>query len=103
MNPRVRAVKPNPDYTITLVFTNNEVRRFNVKPYLHIGIFQELKDMSVFNSVRPFLGSVQWMGGQDFCPDTLYMDSVPEAGLAEQDLQLGALPEDVRQVADCRR
>jgi hypothetical protein len=103
MNPRVKAVKPNPDYTITLVFTNDEVRRFDVKPYLHIGIFQELKDMSVFNSVRPFLGSVQWMNGQDFCPDTLYMDSVSEAGLAEQDLRPEALPEDVRQVGNRQR
>ncbi len=77
MNPRVVAVKPNPDYTITLTFENGEVRRFDVKPYLNIGIFQELKDMSVFNSVQPFLGSVQWKSGQDFDPDTLYLDSMP--------------------------
>jgi hypothetical protein len=76
-------VKPNRDYTITLVFTNGEVRRFDVKPYLNIGIFQELKNMSVFNSVKPFLGSVQWEHGQDFCPDTLYMDSIPETRVAE--------------------
>jgi len=78
MNPRVKGVKPNPDYTITLFFTNGEVKRFDVKPYLKIGIFQELKDQRVFNSVKPVLGSVQWENGQDFCPDTLYMDSVPE-------------------------
>jgi len=66
-----------------LVFTNGEVKRFDVKPYLNIGIFQELKDRSVFNSVKPFLGSVQWENGQDFCPDTLYMDSVPETRVAE--------------------
>lgn len=83
MNPRVKAVKPNPDYTITLVFTNGEVRCFDVKPYLNIGIFQELKDMSVFNSVKPFLGSVQWQNGQDFCPDTLYLESIPVSNLGE--------------------
>ncbi len=77
MNPRVIAVKANSDYTITLTFTNGEVKRFDVKPYLERGIFQELKDLRVFNSVRPVLGSVQWSGGQDFCPDTLYEDSVP--------------------------
>ena len=76
MNPRVTAVKPNPDYTITLGFTNGDVRRFDVKPYLDKGFFRELKDMSVFNSVRPSLGSVQWENGQDFCPDTLYEDSI---------------------------
>jgi len=77
MNPRVTAVKPNLDYTLTLLFTSGEVRSFDVKPYLDLGIFTELKDITLFNSVRPFLGSVQWRNGQDFCPDTLYLDSVP--------------------------
>ena len=83
MNPRVKEVKPNPDHTITLVFTNGEVRNFDVKPYLDEGIFQELRELSVFNSVRPFLGSVQWKNGQDFCPDTLYVDSMLARGLNE--------------------
>ncbi|MGQ9625524.1 MAG: DUF2442 domain-containing protein [Anaerolineae bacterium] len=77
MNPRVIAVKPNPDYTLTLTFANGEVRRFDVKPYLDKGIFRELRDMSLFNSVIPFLGSIQWRNGQDFCPDTLYLESIP--------------------------
>jgi hypothetical protein len=77
MNPRVTAVKPNPDYTITLLFTNGETRSFDVRPYLDRGIFRELRDLRNFNSVKPFLGSIQWQNGQDFCPDTLYADSVP--------------------------
>ena len=75
MNPRIKSVKPNPDYSLTLIFTNDEVRIFDIKPYLHIGIFKELKDMSLFNSVKPFLGSIQWKNGQDLCPDTLYLES----------------------------
>jgi hypothetical protein len=75
MNPRVREVKPDLDYTLTLTFTNGEVRVFDVKPYLDKGVFRELKETSLFNSVRPFLGSVQWQNGQDFCPDMLYLDS----------------------------
>ena len=76
MNPKVIAVHPNPDYTLTLTFTSGEVRSFDVKPYLGIGIFQELQEKGLFNSVRPFLGSIQWKNGQDFCPDTLFLDSV---------------------------
>ena len=76
MNPRVIAVHPNPDYTLTLTFPSGEIRSFDVKPYLGIGIFHELQDMGLFNSVRPFLGSIQWKNGQDFCPDTLFLDSV---------------------------
>jgi len=73
MNPRIKAVTPNNDYTLT--FTNDEVKVFDVSPYLNIGVFRELKDMSLFNSVKPFLGSIQWRNGQDFCPDTLYLES----------------------------
>ena len=76
MNPRVKAVKPNSDYTLTLQFTNGEIRSFDVRPYLDKGIFRELKDLRRFNSVKPCLGSVQWQNGQDLCPDTLYEDSV---------------------------
>lgn len=77
MNPRITSVKPNPDHILLLTFTNGEVRLFDVKPYLGRGIFRELQNLHYFNSVRPFLGSIQWANGQDFCPDTLYMESVP--------------------------
>ena len=74
MNPRVKDVNPNADYTLTLAFDNGERKIFDVKPYLDKGIFAQLKDLKVFNSVHPFLGSVEWSGGQDFCPDTLYLE-----------------------------
>jgi hypothetical protein len=77
MNPRVESVEPNRDHTLTIVFTNGETRRFDVKPYLDKGIFQELQDLGYFGTVRPFLGSIQWPHGQDFCPDTLYEEGLP--------------------------
>ena len=78
MNPRVKEVKPLPEYRLRLLFTNGEVRIFDVSPYLSKGVFQELRDLAVFNSVRPFLGSVTWTNGQDICPDTLYLKSISE-------------------------
>lgn len=75
MNPRVSNVQPQQNYFLLITFDNGEVKRFDVNPYLEIGIFKELKDMSVFNSVKPFLGSVQWSNGVDLCPDTLYLES----------------------------
>ena len=77
MNPRVKAVEPRADYTLKLTFTNGEVRFFDVGPYLDTGIFRELRDVKVFNSVRPALGSIQWENEADLCPDTLYERSVP--------------------------
>ena len=79
MNPRVEAVQANADFTLSIVFTNGEARRFDVKPYLDKGIFRELRDPRAFKRVRPFLGSIQWAGGQDLCPDTLYEESEPES------------------------
>ena len=75
MNPRVKHVTPNPDYTITLLFDNGEERVFDMTPYLDKGVFKELRDKRLFNSVRPILGSIRWRNGQDLCPDTLYLES----------------------------
>lgn len=75
MNPRVTNVKPEQDFKLLITFSNGEVKSFDVKPYLGIGLFKELKDLSLFNSVKPFLGSIQWANGIDLCPDTLYLES----------------------------
>ena len=77
MNPRIRAVQSLPNFLLMLTFTDGSVRSFDMKPYLNIGVFRELADVALFNSVRPFLGSIQWRNGQDLCPDTLYENSIP--------------------------
>jgi hypothetical protein len=82
MNPRVKSVEPNPDYTLTVTFANGEGKVFDVKPYLDKGMFKELRDKSLFDSVKPFLGSIQWQNGQDFCPDTLYLEGVDKRNWA---------------------
>ena len=76
-NPRVKKVQPDVDYHLRLTFSNGEERVYNVRPLLNQGgVFRELKDESAFRSVHPWHGTVQWAGGQDICPDTLYEDSV---------------------------
>ena len=75
MNPRIENVTPLENYRLKLLFNNGEERVFNVKPYLEKGIFKELKKLELFNSVKPYLGSIQWKNGQDLCPDTLYLES----------------------------
>ena len=75
MNPRVKDVKPTDDYKLILTFTNNETKIFDVTPYLDKGFFKQLKDKSYFKTVKPFMDSIQWQNGQDFCPDMLYLDS----------------------------
>ena len=74
MNPRVINVKPEQNFKLLITFNNGEMKSFDVKPYLEIGIFKELQDESIFNSVKPFLGSIQWANGVHLCPDTLYLE-----------------------------
>jgi hypothetical protein len=76
MNPRVKYVTPDKDYTLIITFDNGEIKRFDVKPFLETGMFKDLYDLNIFNSVKPFLGSIQWSNGLDLCPDTLYKESI---------------------------
>ena len=75
MNPRVKTVKPIKDFKLLLEFDNGELKIFDVKPYIHKGIFKALSDKNQFNSVRVVDGSIQWNNETDFCPDTLYLES----------------------------
>ena len=64
MNPRVKAVRPEPDFHLRLTFSNDEVRIYDVRPVIEQGgVFDELKDESAFRSVHPWHGTVQWAGG----------------------------------------
>lgn len=72
----VKSVKALNDYKLLITFKNDEEKVFDVKPYLDTGIFAELKDVSIFNSVRVSFDTVEWNNGADICPEVLYSDSV---------------------------
>lgn len=73
---KVIAVKANEDYSLDLQFSDGSVKRFDVKPYLEFGVFQELKELAYFKRVRLAFGTVQWPHEQDFGPDTLYLEGI---------------------------
>jgi hypothetical protein len=70
-------VKPQADYKLLLTFDNNEVRVFDVRPYLNHGIFSELSDVNIFNSVHVSFDAIEWKNGADLDPETLYDESIP--------------------------
>jgi hypothetical protein len=45
----VKKVIPQDNFFLFLVFENGEKRKFDMKPYLGLGIFKELNDLNVFN------------------------------------------------------
>lgn len=63
------------NYILLLTYDNGEKRQFNMKPYLNTGIFKELKDPSVFNTVKTCFDSIEWDNEADFDPEVLYSDS----------------------------
>jgi len=76
MNPRVKNVIPLQEHLLELIFTNDEKKVFDLKPYLNFGIFAELKNQDLFNTVKASCGTVVWDNGIDICPDTIYLESI---------------------------
>ena len=72
----VVAVEPMETYRLFLTFENGEQRIFDMKPYLEKGIFKELKDESLFRSVRISFDSIEWSNQADMDPEVLYQKSV---------------------------
>ena len=72
----VKTVKQINNYNLILTFDNGEKRQFDMKPYLNKGIFQELKDISKFNSVRVSFDTIEWDNEADLDPEILYENSV---------------------------
>lgn len=70
-------VRPQADYCLLVTFDNNEKRLFDVKPYLGFRAYQELRIPALFNTVKIAGLSIEWINGQDVCPDDLYYNSVP--------------------------
>ena len=76
LGPRVSFVTPMNDYMLHLTFDNGEQRIFDAKPLLVIKAFKQLLDVTFFNSVIVAYGSIVWPNDIDYCPDTLYAESI---------------------------
>jgi hypothetical protein len=47
----VKNVRAQDNYLLLLTFENGEQRQFDMKPYLDLEIFQELKDIKIFVTI----------------------------------------------------
>ena len=69
-------VKPQEKYKLLLTFENGEKRLFDMEEYLKIGIFQELQNENIFNTVHIAFDSIEWANGIDLDPEELYQGSI---------------------------
>ena len=64
------------NYLLHLKFKNGEEMIFDMKPYLGIGIFKELKDELLFKTAKISFDTVEWDNEADIDPETLYKESI---------------------------
>lgn len=72
-NPHVTHVQPQDNFTLIVTFATGERRRFDVTPFLDIGVFKRLRERSVFDAAKVVAGSLEWPGEIDMSYDTLYV------------------------------
>lgn len=75
----VKKVESMPDYELVLTFEDSNVKKFDMKPFLDKGIFRELKNEKMFNTVLVSFNTVVWDNEADFDPEALYDGGLPLA------------------------
>jgi len=81
----VKDVKALEDYRLLLKFENDEERIFDLKPYLDIGKFRELRDRNLFRSVKVCFDTIEWANRLDLDPEFLYEKSYSKAEKSMKD------------------
>ena len=68
------------DYKLLLTFSNGEKKIYDFVPNLSHPFYIELRNISLFRRVEVNDGEIEWCTGQDFCPHTLYDNSIKYTG-----------------------
>jgi len=76
--PALNKVTPLCDYRLLLTYGENERRVYDFTPNLSHKFYCQLADVNLFNLVSVIDGELEWPTGQDFCPHTLYEQSIPQ-------------------------
>ncbi|MBI5971483.1 MAG: DUF2442 domain-containing protein [Deltaproteobacteria bacterium] len=71
----VKNVRPLSDFKLAITFEDGTEKLFDAKPYLENGIFRELKDERLFNTVHVCFDTIEWDNGADLDPELLFAES----------------------------
>jgi hypothetical protein len=75
MYPVVISVVPQDDFTLLLIYDNNEKKVFDMKPLLNQQPFSALTDKSLFSKVKTSFDTIEWENEIDIDPEYLYEKS----------------------------
>lgn len=74
--PRLISVNTDEDYFLYLKYDNGESKKYDFAQNLTHPFYEPLKNYRLFSQVSVVNGELEWKTGQDFCPFTLYENSV---------------------------
>lgn len=74
--PSLKKAVVGSNYKIELIYDNGEKRCYDFSKELEHPFYQELKDKKLFSQLNVENGELMWATGQDFCPNTLYENSI---------------------------
>ena len=72
---RIRSVEVLPDYGLKVRFVDGLEGVVRMKKMLwssNAGVFEALRDISIFSQAHVLLGAVTWPGELDLAPDAMY-------------------------------
>ena len=75
--PTLTDVKPMENYMLVLTYGDSEQRVYDFKPNFEHEYYRPLSNINLFQNVSVNDGEIEWITGQDFCPHTLYEQSIP--------------------------
>ena len=75
MSPDVVKADILEEYKLSILFANNEVRIFDMAPYLEYPIFRPLKEQNELKKIHIVDGTIEWECGAELSTDTFYLGS----------------------------
>jgi hypothetical protein len=75
--PELLRVTSLPPSDLLLTYSDGSSRKFSCAPYLDRGVFERLKDPTLFRQAHVAHGTVCWPGALDIAPETLFLRSAP--------------------------
>ena len=76
MNPRAKEILYESPYNLIVTFTNGEVKKFDLHPYLNYPIYEDLKNETYCRKAKVCNGTIVWDEEIDMDPDRLYLESI---------------------------
>lgn len=72
--PSIKKVEYLIEYILKITFDNNEIKIVNLKNFIEGEIFEPLKEIDYFKSVKvdEDIETICWDNGADFSPEFLY-------------------------------